>query len=74
MTPFVNRTQAACTWALGVGVDYEWNKHARFGVGYQFADLGSVSLGPTPAAITAQSLSFPHLYTNQIRFQFSYLI
>lgn len=72
--PFASETQTSFTWGVGLGVDYALNPHARLGVGYQFADLGSVSLGPTPSATTNQTLSFPHLYTNQLRFQFTLLV
>lgn len=73
MTPFANRIQSSFAWGLGVGFDYNINPHVRAGIGYQFADLGSVSLGITPAASTTQTLTLPHLYTNQLRFQFSFL-
>ncbi len=71
--PFNNHTRTMLTWGFGVGVDASLSKNVRLGMGYQFADLGSVALGPTPAALTSQTLSFPHLYTNQIRFQLSLL-
>ena len=71
--PFANKNQTSFTWGVGVGADYSVNPHVRLGMGYQFADLGSVSLGPTLAASTTQTLSFPHLYTNQLRFQFTFL-
>ena len=73
MTPFANHTQSAFAWGVGVGVDYSVNQHVRAGVGYQFADLGSVSLGVTPSEITTQTLGLSHLYTNQLRFQFTFL-
>lgn len=72
--PFGNHTQTSFTWGVGLGVDYTLNTHVRFGAGYQFSDLGSVTLGPTSAALTTQTLSFPHLYTNQLRFQFTFLV
>jgi opacity protein-like surface antigen len=73
-TPFADHTQTSFAYGVGVGLDYNVSKQIRVGVGYQFADFGSVSLGPTPAALTNQSLSIPHLYTNQLRFQLTYLI
>ena len=72
--PFANNTQVSLTWALGVGVDYEINAHWRLGMGYQFADLGSVSLGTTAASTNSQTLTIPNLYTNQLRFQFTFLV
>jgi len=74
MSPFVNHTQTSFAWSIGAGVDYALNPHIRLGAGYQFSDLGSVSLGRTYAAITEQTLSFPHLYANQLRFQLTYLV
>ena len=73
MTPFANHTQSSFTYGVGVGVDYNLNQHFRAGVGYQFADLGSVSLGVTPAESTTQTLGLSHIYTNQLRFQFTFL-
>ncbi len=72
--PFANHTNTSFTWGVGAGVDYTLNPHVRLGVGYQFADLGSVSLGATPAATNTETLSFPHLYTNQLRFQFTCVV
>jgi len=72
--PFANHTQTSFTWGVGVGLDYTLSAHTRLGAGYQFADLGSVSLGPTPAATTNQTLHFHHLYTSQLRFQFTLLV
>lgn len=72
--PFTNDTQTSFTWGVGAGFDYILSAHTRLGIGYQFTDLGSVSLGPTPAATTNQTLSFSHLYTNQLRFQFTLLV
>ena len=71
--PFNNNTQTAFTWGVGVGIEAVVSKNLRIGAGYQFADYGSVSLGPTPDAMTSQTLSFPHLYANQFRFQLSIL-
>ena len=73
MTPFANHTQSSFAWGVGVGVDYNHNQHVRVGVGYQFADLGSVSLGVTPGESTTQTLGLSHLYINQLRFQFTFL-
>ena len=41
--------------------------------GLSFADLGAVSLGVTPAEGTTQTLGLSHLYTNQLRFQLTFL-
>lgn len=74
MTPFSNHSQTSFSWGLGVGGDYSVSDHIRVGVGYQMADLGSASLGTTPAATTHQSLGISHLWSNQLRFQLSYIV
>ena len=74
MTSFANHNQNAFVWGVGVGVDYSLDQHVRVGIGYQFADLGGVSLGVTPAASTTQTLGLSHIYTNQLRFQFTFLV
>lgn len=71
--PFRGYTSNSFTYGVGVGFDVSMSHNLRLGLGYQFADFGAVSLGPTPVAITSQTLSFPHLYANQIRFQLSLL-
>ena len=71
--PFVGHTSTSFTYGLGAGFDFFMTHNLRLGMGYQFADFGAVSFGPTTAAITSQTLSFPHLYTNQVRFQLSIL-
>lgn len=72
--PFANHTKTSFAWGVGVGMDYSINSHVRIGAGYQFADLGGVSLGSTKAAITSQTLNFSHLFTNQLRFQLTFLV
>jgi len=70
---FADHKDNSFTWAVGIGVDYAIMPQVRVGFGYQFADLGSVSLGPTPLANTTQTLSFSNMYANQFRFQISFL-
>lgn len=72
--PFSNHSQTSFTWGVGAGVDYTLNQRMRLGVGYQFADLGAVSLGQTTAQTTTQSVSLSHLYANQLRFQLTLLV
>ena len=73
MSPFSNNRQTSFSWGVGLGSDYTINSHMRIGVGYQFADLGSASLGTTLDETTAETLVLSHLYTNQLRFQLTYL-
>lgn len=74
MAPFTDYRKSSFAWGLGVGFDYNLNEHIRAGVGYQFANLGSVSLGVTPSESTRQTLGSAHLYTNQLRFQLTFLV
>ncbi len=73
MSPFSSHTETSFAWGIGLGMDYNVTQHVRAGLGYQFSNLGSASLGRTTAATTNQALSVSHLYTNQLRFQFTYL-
>ena len=74
LIPFSNHSQSTFAWGAGLGIDYTLNQHVRAGVGYQFANLGSASLGATTVATTIQTLSVSHVYTNQLRFQLTYQV
>lgn len=74
MPPFSNHSQTSFSYGVGLGAEYTINQHIRLGLGYQFANLGSASLGLTTAETTTQTLSLSHLYTNQLRFQLTYLV
>ena len=74
MTPYANHSSSSFAWGVGVGFDYALNQNIRAGIGYQFSDLGSVSLGRSVAVTTNQTLTIPNLYTNQLRFQLTYLL
>lgn len=73
MAPFANHSKTSFTWGLGFGEDYTINDHFRFGIGYQLADLGAASLGMTTAETTDQTLEVAPLWSNQLRFQLSYI-
>ncbi len=72
--PFENSAYTSFSWALGAGGEYDLNATTRIGIGYQIADLGRTSLGIVPEATTRQTLSIPHLWSNQLRLQVSYLL
>ena len=72
--PFIDHNQTSFAWGVGAGLDYDVSQHTRVGAGYQFSDLGSASLGPTPASLTNQTLSLSHIYANQLRFQLTILV
>lgn len=71
---FTSHNQTPLAWELGIGADYIFNQHARLGIGYQFMDLGSVALDGVPGAPTTQALNLQHLYTDQLRIQFTYVM
>lgn len=73
MSPFSSHTESSFAWGLGLGMDYNVTQQVRVGLGYQFSNLGSASLGRATAATTNQTLSLSHLYANQLRFQLTYL-
>ena len=73
MSPFRSHSKTSFSWAIGIGGDYTVRPHIRVGVGYQFADLGGAKLGTTLAETTTQTLSVAHLWSNQLRFQLSYI-
>lgn len=50
------------------------NTTLRLGIGYQFVDLGKVSLGLSPAQATQEHLGISNLYDHQLRFQLTALI
>jgi opacity protein-like surface antigen len=67
--PFANHSKTSCAYGLGLGIDYELNQKIRLGMGYQFVNLGSASLGLTPAELTSETPHLSHIYANQLRFQ-----
>src|SRR4029079_4584669 len=73
-TGFGSHTQRPFTWELGIGADYIFNQNMRLGIGYQFMDLGSVALDGVLGAPTTEALNLQHLYTDQLRIQFTYVL
>ena len=71
---FSEKTSSSFAWGVGLGVDYVINKHLRAGLGYQFADLGSVSLDLSHDGINTRRLSSPDLYANQFRAQVTFMV
>jgi outer membrane immunogenic protein len=51
---FLNsQTSAVKTgWVAGAGIDYEWRPNLTFNLGYQYVDLGTVSVAGTNTAFT----------------------
>lgn len=72
---FSDNTTTAFTYALGLGVDFDATEGIRLGVGYRYADLGKVELGPSsinnvPASGT---ISQPHMYSNILLGQLTFV-
>lgn len=74
MLPFSDHTKTSLAWGIGLGVDVDLNTSLRLGLGYQFANLGKISLGPSPAQLTQQTLGLPHLYSQEVRLQLTAFI
>jgi opacity protein-like surface antigen len=73
---FTNHINAAFSYSIGLGMDIDVYKRWRLGTGYRFTDLGKANLGMGPVDLTpfTSSLSQPHLYTQEIVVQLSYLL
>jgi opacity protein-like surface antigen len=79
---------AAFSYSVGVGMDIDMMQFMRLGVGYRFTDFGQVQTGPgvigtagfnndgvyNPAVVTSNKLTQPHLYTNEVVAQLTFLL
>lgn len=83
VTSYKDKESTVFSYKLGVGVDYDVTAHWRVGLGYHFADLGTVDLGegsspgfnnriPTPP-IKLSGLKQSHLYSNELIAQLSFI-
>ncbi|MDI1352930.1 MAG: hypothetical protein PSV35_09245 [bacterium] len=73
-TYFSNTTTSSFAWGAGLGVDTDISNRFRLGIGYQFEDLGKVSLGPSLVQVGSGSLHSSHQYGQQVRLQLSAFI
>jgi opacity protein-like surface antigen len=73
---YSQNTQTSFSYSLGLGLDYEFYKTLRLGIGYRFADLGRASLGSAQIDTTSVSgtLSQSHIYTSEILAQLTVLL
>lgn len=71
--PFKNHRSFSFSYGAGLGVDFNMTPHLRWGVGYQYSDLGRGALGKMPGALTNESLRFSHMEAHQFRGQLTYL-
>lgn len=70
---FSPHTQAAFTYALGVGAQKSLNKNWQVGIAYEFADWGKSMLGRAKDQTLNSGLALNHLYTNGVLFNITYL-
>jgi opacity protein-like surface antigen len=72
-SPFANKTVRSFTYAGGLGIDIDVNAHMRFGVGYEFTNLGHAGLGTSPIQDGNERLKINNLNTNEFMMQLSYI-
>jgi len=76
---FRNNSNTNFTYSVGVGIDTAISKHVLLGLGYRFTDLGQASLGKGKVKLNSYQASVPftfnvpHVYSNQVLAQLSYL-
>ncbi len=73
---YANNTSGSFAFRVGLGVDMDVTQHARLGVAYRFAGLGSANLGSAKLDTIPVSgaLSQSYLYANEVLFQLTYVI
>ena len=71
---FSNHSSSSFSYAVGLGIDMNFSKKTRLGIGYRFTDFGSASTGPSMIddVQTTYALSQSHLYVNALVAQFSF--
>ncbi len=71
-----NNNATAFSYIAGVGVDVDIIEHLRLGVGYRYAQLGTVTLGSARIDTTrvTGTLSQSHLYLNEALVQLTFVI
>ena len=71
---FSNRLTASFSYAVGLGMDVNFSKNTRIGVGYRFTDVGKAATGSSMIddVRTTYALSQSHLYVNALVAQFSF--
>jgi opacity protein-like surface antigen len=72
---FTGNTASSFTYSVGVGMDFEFTKTLRFGLGYRYANLGRITLGsPTlDAQASSGRISQNATYANELVAQFTYI-
>lgn len=70
---FEANKQTSFSYTLGAGLQKALSQHLQVGVGYEFANWGSSSLGREPGQFFNHGLEINHLFTHQLQFNISYL-
>jgi len=70
---FSEHTKTSFTYSIGLGTEVAFTKHIRAGLGYQFSDLGKVSLGDYNNGNTDDTITTSNTSTNELVMQLSYI-
>lgn len=76
LTPqFANQNRTSFAYGVGFGIDVDFNKRIRAGIGYRFFDFGKAELGNGPIGMVpnSQTLSQSHMYQNIFLAQLSWV-
>jgi opacity protein-like surface antigen len=71
--PFSSNTKTALSFTLGAGIQKSLFDNWQVGIGYEFADWGSYSLGRAAGQTVNQGLSLNHVYVQQLQFTVIYI-
>ncbi|MBL7481201.1 outer membrane protein [Legionella bononiensis] len=70
---FIEQRKSSLSYILGAGIQKQWSEHWSAGVGYEFADWGQSTLGPTSEQTMNGGLSLSNLYTHSLMFNLTYM-
>lgn len=73
---YADHTTKSFSYAVGTGLDVDFVKHFRLGVGYRFSDLGKVNLGAghIDTVNIANTLKQSHMYSSEVLAQLTFII
>lgn len=72
---YQSNNNSSFSYSVGVGVEMDMTQHIRLGIGYRFADFGTMNLGAARIDTTnvAGTLSQSHFQTNSALVQISFI-